>query len=50
MLLALPYYHTSNPEEVNNFIQKYGIDFWLLDLTAYHPRYVADKELIRQYD
>ncbi|NET24029.1 hypothetical protein [Okeania sp. SIO1I7] len=42
--------YTSNPEEVNNFIQKYGIDFWLLDLTAYNPRYVADKELIRQYD
>lgn len=42
--------YTSNPEEVNNFIQKYGIDFWLLDLTAYNPRYVADKELIRQYN
>ena len=42
--------YTSNPEEVNKFIQKYGIDFWLLDKTAYNPRYVADKELIRQYD
>ncbi len=42
--------YTPNPEEVNNFIQKYEIDFWLLDRTAYDPRYVADKELIRQYN
>ncbi len=42
--------YTPNPEEVNNFIQNYGVDFWLLDLTAYDPRYVADKELIRQYN
>ncbi|MEM1167597.1 MAG: hypothetical protein AAGJ08_00510 [Cyanobacteria bacterium P01_H01_bin.35] len=41
--------YTPNPEEVNNFLQNYGVDFWLLDLTAYDPRYVADKELIRQY-
>ncbi|MGD1715168.1 hypothetical protein [Dapis sp. BLCC M172] len=41
--------YTPNPEEVNNFIQNYGINFWLLDLTAYDSRYVADKELIRQY-
>ena len=42
--------YTPNPEEVNNFIHNYGVDFWLLDLTAYNPRYVADKQLIRQYD
>ena len=42
--------YTPNPEEVNNFIQNYGVDFWLLDLTAYDPRYVVDKELIRQYN
>ncbi|WP_426590209.1 hypothetical protein [Dapis sp. BLCC M229] len=42
--------YTPNPEEVNNFIQNYGVDFWLLDLTAYDPRYVADKEFIRQYN
>ncbi|MGD1806830.1 hypothetical protein ACP6PL_15500 [Dapis sp. BLCC M126] len=42
--------YTSNPEEVNNFIQNYGVDFWLLDLTAYDSRYVADKEFIRQYN
>ncbi|MGK7919278.1 MAG: hypothetical protein AB4080_04640, partial [Trichodesmium sp.] len=27
----------------------YGVDFWLLDLTAFDSRYVADKEFIRQY-
>ncbi|MDE5071809.1 MAG: hypothetical protein O4806_08080, partial [Trichodesmium sp. St5_bin8] len=42
--------YTPNPEEVNNFIQNYGVNFWLLDLTAYNPRYVADKQLIRQYN
>lgn len=42
--------YTSNPEKVKNFIQKYGVDFWLLDRTAFDPRYVVDKELITQYD
>ncbi|MGB3514248.1 MAG: hypothetical protein WBA93_34560 [Microcoleaceae cyanobacterium] len=42
--------YTPNPEEVKNFIQKYGVDLWLLDRTAFDPRYVADKELISQYD
>ncbi|MEB3340793.1 hypothetical protein [Okeania sp.] len=42
--------YTSKPEQVNNFIQNYEVDFWLLDLNAFDPRYVADKELIRQYN
>ena len=40
--------YTPNPEAVKNFIHKYGVDFWLLDKTAFDPRYVADKELITQ--
>ncbi len=42
--------YTPNPEEIKNFLQKYGVDFWLVDKTAFDPRYVADKELISQYD
>lgn len=42
--------YSPNPEKVRGFINKYGVDFWLLDQTAFDPRYVADKELIIQYD
>ncbi|MBW4573989.1 MAG: hypothetical protein KME08_01750 [Aphanothece sp. CMT-3BRIN-NPC111] len=35
--------YSPNLAEVQNFIQNYGIDFWLLDLKAFTPTYVAAK-------
>ena len=32
-----------------NLIQKYGIDFWLLDKAAFTPEYVANNSWLRQY-
>ena len=35
--------------EVQQLIQKYGIDFWLLERTAFTPEYVASDHWITQY-
>lgn len=32
-----------------NLIQKYGIDFWLLDKAAFTPEYLANNSWLRQY-
>lgn len=32
-----------------NLIQKYGVDFWLLDKAAFTPEYVANNNWLRQY-
>jgi len=32
-----------------NLIQKYGVDFWLLDKAAFTPEYVANNSWLRQY-
>lgn len=34
---------------VQNLIQKYGVDFWLLDDTAFTPEYIANNNWFRQY-
>ncbi|MEQ8539840.1 MAG: hypothetical protein RIB93_20615 [Coleofasciculus sp. D1-CHI-01] len=36
-------------EEVKQFIQRYGIDFWLLDNTAFTPEYLANHDWLRDY-
>lgn len=35
--------------DVQKLIQKYGIDFWLLDRAAFTPEYVASDRWIQQY-
>lgn len=32
-----------------NLIQKYGVDFWLLDKAAFTPEYIANNNWLRQY-
>lgn len=45
--------YTPDLEQVKNFIQKYGIDFWLLDREAFTPEYLTNTSWhgswIRQY-
>lgn len=35
--------------DVQQFIQKYGIDFWLLDANAFTPEYIASDRWLQQY-
>jgi hypothetical protein len=35
--------------QVQSFIQKYGVDFWLLDRLAFTPSYISQRRWIRQY-
>ena len=34
---------------VQNLIQKYDVDFWLLDKAAFQPEYIANNNWLRQY-
>lgn len=34
--------------QVQNFIQRYGVDFWLVDQTAFQPEYVETLSLVQQ--
>ncbi|MEQ9668781.1 hypothetical protein [Coleofasciculus sp. G2-EDA-02] len=36
-------------EEVKQFIQLYGVDFWLLENTAFTPEYLANHDWLRDY-
>jgi len=36
-------------EQVKGFIHKYGVNFWLLDRTAFKPEYIANNGWIKQY-
>lgn len=36
--------YSLDPEQVNTFIQKYGVDFWLLDRDAFTPMYIANSK------
>ncbi|WP_210404668.1 hypothetical protein [Chroococcidiopsis sp. TS-821] len=36
--------------QVQSFIQKYNIDYWLIESSAWHPVYIARSRWIRQYD
>lgn len=35
--------------QVQNFIQKYGVDFWLVELSAFTPTYITQSQWISQY-
>jgi len=41
--------YSPNLEEVKQFIQHYGVDFWLLDNTAFTPEYLANHDWLRDY-
>ena len=41
--------YSENLENVKNFIQKYGVDFWLLETQAFTPEYMENNSLFRQY-
>lgn len=41
--------YSSDLNQVREFTQKYGIDFWLLDRDAFTPAYLATKPWIQQY-
>ncbi|MBV9388512.1 MAG: hypothetical protein JOZ78_18975 [Chroococcidiopsidaceae cyanobacterium CP_BM_ER_R8_30] len=36
-------------KQVKDFIHKYGVNFWLLDRTAFRPEYIANNDWIKQY-
>jgi len=36
-------------KSVKNFIQKYGVNFWLLDRAAFKPEYIGGNSWIKQY-
>jgi len=41
--------YTTDPAIVVDFIQQYGVDFWLLDHHAFAPTYVSDSQWMRQF-
>ncbi|NEP08961.1 MAG: hypothetical protein F6K14_01650 [Symploca sp. SIO2C1] len=41
--------YSPNLAEVQEFIDKYNIDFWLLDLAAFTPEYLANNEWLQQF-
>jgi hypothetical protein len=41
--------YTTDPAIVVDFIQQYGVDFWLLDAHAFAPTYVSDSKWMRQF-
>ncbi|NES81920.1 MAG: hypothetical protein F6K10_11220 [Moorea sp. SIO2B7] len=36
-------------EEIKDFVEKYGIDFWLLHKSAFEPEYLANNRWLSQY-
>jgi hypothetical protein len=49
MLNLLRAHYSTNPDEVRRFTEKYSIDFWLLDKTAFKAKYFRAKAWIRQH-
>ncbi|NEP60743.1 MAG: hypothetical protein F6K31_27740 [Symploca sp. SIO2G7] len=41
--------YSGNLAEVQEFIAKYNIDFWLLDLEAFTPEYLANNQWLQQF-
>jgi len=41
--------YSPNLAEVQEFIDKYNIDFWLLDSAAFTPEYLANNEWLQQF-
>ena len=42
--------YSSDLTDVKNFIQKYGIDFWMLHRGSFTPEYVEDNSWLMQYE
>lgn len=42
--------YSSDLTQVQQFIQKYDIDYWLLDGPTYEPEYIATRMIIRQVE
>ena len=41
--------YSENLDNVKTFIQKYGVDFWLLQTKAFTPEYIQKNSLLKQY-
>ncbi len=41
--------YSQSLEDLKTFIQKYKIDFWLLDSGAFAPEYIQNNSLLKQY-
>jgi len=41
--------YSGNLAEVQEFIAKYNIDFWLLDLESFTPEYLAENQWLQQF-
>jgi hypothetical protein len=41
--------YSENLEDIKTFIQKYQVDFWLLESGAFTPEYIEGNPLLRQY-
>lgn len=41
--------YSPNLADLKTFIQKYQVDFWLLDAGAFTPQYIQNNSLLRQY-
>lgn len=41
--------YSENLEDVKTFIQKYGVDFWLLESKAFTSEYINKNSLLKQY-
>ena len=41
--------YTANPAVIQEFIQKYGVNYWLLSQAAFTPEYITNNSWIRQY-
>ncbi|MGB7441093.1 MAG: hypothetical protein WA919_08510 [Coleofasciculaceae cyanobacterium] len=41
--------YSLDKNEVDNFIQTYGVDFWLLDKGAFLPEYLSNNKWVQQY-
>ncbi|NEQ95290.1 MAG: hypothetical protein F6K30_00905 [Cyanothece sp. SIO2G6] len=42
--------YSTNRKEVLEFIQTYGVDFWLSDRGAFHPDYIAQNPWLRELE
>ena len=49
MLAVIRAQYSLDLTAVQTLIQKYGVDFWLLDRTAFTPEYVANNNWLTQY-
>lgn len=49
MLAVIRAQYSLDLTAVQTLIQKYGVDFWLLDRTAFIPEYVANNNWLTQY-